>query len=458
MKSELRISQSISSAILSEVFESSLDRSWPEYVRGVSLDSRTLQKGDLFFAIEGQRDGHDFVKNAKAKGACGAVVARKIECDLPQILVQNPLKALSDLANWHRRSWGKEIIAITGSSGKTTCKEMMGYMLGDRTWMSKGSWNNHLGVPLTLLGLEDHHDAAVIEMGMNHSGEIKALTKIAQPNYGMITNVGRAHIEFFSSVEKIASAKQELFDGLGESDTAIIRLDDPWIRNMKDHLSCKVFTVSQKEKADLYVTSKIQEEGATQITLQTANESRNFLINKEEQYEIDNFIACVALWISIKKTIMSLPEKIFFPAVSQRFEVFHHSLGFTYIDDCYNANPDSVRASLTKLKHMEAKRRIFVFGDMGELGSSAAMEHEKLAEELQDYRIDRVFFAGKFNKDFYESAVHAGFDAQSIFSFEDKDEMMPILLNQIQKGDVILVKASSTMAYSSVITQIREIK
>src|SRR6267154_2329050 len=347
-----------------------------DVARGYSIDSRTVQPGELFFAVKGERlDGHDFVEQALKKGAAAAVVSRT---DLSRygskarlLAVNDTLAALQTLATAVRKLWGKTLIAVTGSAGKTTTKEAIAHVLasGFRVLKSEANLNNHFGLPLMLLKLEPEHDVAVIEMGMSHAGEIRALAKIAHPEMGVVTNVAPVHLEFFDSLAAIARAKYELIESLPAGSTAVLNADDDYVSQFGRDFHGKVVMYGTRPEADVRAENI--------VACGAAGSEFDILVNGCREHarlplvgahNILNALAAVAVGmergLNPSQTVRALATLT--PA-DKRGEVVQ--LGnITVINDCYNSNPKALSAMMDALAAMPAKRRIVVAGEMLELG------------------------------------------------------------------------------------------
>src|SRR5437773_6815505 len=335
-----------------------------------SIDSRTIQPGDLFFAVKGERlDGHDFVEQALSKGAIAAVIRKdqvgRYSARSQLFRVDDTLVALQTLATAVRRLWGKPLIGVTGSTGKTTTKEAIAHVLSSRFRMlkSEGNFNNHFGLPLTLLRLEPEHDAAVIEMGMSHAGEIAALAKIAQPEIGVVTNVAPVHLEYFDSLAAIARAKYELIESLPAGSTAVLNADDDYVSQFGRDFHGKVVMYGTRPEADVRAENIVAcgAEGSEFDVLVNGfrEHTRLPLVGA---HNILNALAAVAVGmergLKPSDTVSALATLT--PA-DKRGEVVQ--LGnITVINDCYNSNPKALSAMMDALAAMPAKRRTVVAG------------------------------------------------------------------------------------------------
>lgn len=414
---------------------------------GYSIDSRTLRPGELFFAVKGDHlDGHDFVEQALEKGAVGAVV----RCDqlgrypgkTRVLAVNETLVALQTLATAVRRLWGKALIGVTGSTGKTTTKEAIAHLLSARfrVLKSEGNFNNHFGLPLMLLKLEPQHEAAVIEMGMSHAGEIAALANIAHPNLGVVTNVAPVHLEFFKSVADIARAKYELIESLPAGGIAVLNADDEYVSQFGRDFHRKVVMYGLQSSADVRAESIEMHgpEGSTfDVVIDHCREkARLRLVGRHNIY---NALAAVAVGLerglSPSEAVGALASLA--PA-DQRGQVVQVG-NITIINDCYNSNPVALQAMVDALAAMPARRRLVVAGEMLELGPAAEEMHRSSGRHMAQSKIDAVLGVRGVAQSLVEAAREAGIRAEFVATPEEAGDW---LLRETREGDVVLLKAS----------------
>lgn len=426
----------------------------------VSTDSRRILEGQLFFAIRGENfDGHTYVKEAIEKGAAGAVVEKdpngtEIYKNATLIKVDSTVRALGDLANAWRKKFRKlKVVCITGSNGKTTTKEMTHSILSIRYSVLKnsGNFNNNIGLPLTLLKLEDTHDICVAEIGMNDFGEIRELTNIADPDIGAITNIGRAHLEKLGDLEGVAKAKGELVENFDKDKTFIVNNDDPYTRQIAHGVNCrKVYFGTQSDKNDISARN-IRQEGTRSISfdLVTGDKTLNVRIRGIGKHNVLNSLCAASIAYSLGIT----PEEIqaglerYTPA-HMRLEILESPQGYTIINDSYNANPDSVSRALEELASLKNNNKtIAVLGDMLELGATSAREHRMIGEMINDLKIDYTICIGKFSKCIKEGIT----DRSRVFHTDSHQDATSMLINIAKKGDIILVKGSRGMAMEKII-------
>ena len=412
-----------------------------------SIDSRTIQPGDLFFAVKGERlDGHDFVEQALSKGAIAAVVRKdqlgRYLVNTPLLPVDDTLVALQTLATAVRRLWGKPLIGITGSTGKTTTKEAITHALSSRFRMlkSEGNFNNHFGLPLTLLRLEPEHDAAVIEMGMSHLGEIAALAKIAQPEIGVVTNVAPVHLEFFESIGEIARAKYELIDSLPAGGIALLNADDEYVSQFGRDFHGKVVLYGLRTQADVRAENAKHHgaEGSTfDVVVGSCREQASLpLVGAHNIY---NALAAVAVGLDRGLTLSEATGALATLApADKRGEVV--KLGnITIINDCYNSNPKALDAMVDALAAMPAKRRIVVAGEMLELGAAGEEMHRSSGRHMAEKKIDILVGVRGLAQSMVGSARQAGMRAEFFATPQEAGEW---LAHETREGDVVLLKAS----------------
>jgi UDP-N-acetylmuramoyl-tripeptide--D-alanyl-D-alanine ligase len=418
--------------------------------RGYSIDSRTVAAGELFFAVRGERhDGHDFVAAALSRGAVAAVVSRARVATLPDaalaaplLIAEDPLIALQALAAHLRRQWGKRVVAVTGSAGKTTTKEAIAAALGAtfNVFKSQGNLNNGFGLPLQLLRIEPVHEFAVIEMGMNHPGEIAALALIATPDWGVVTNVGTAHVENFADGQAgIARAKFELVDALPTNGVVFLNCDDPYVSQFgRDFLGRAVYFGAgpcadpqllevTEDLAGLHVRFRAGErEGAFTLNLLGAHNAMNALaglaVALEAGVELDAAVAALQTLTAGDKRGELLEVK-----------------GATILNDCYNSNPEALRSMIRTLAARPAKRRILVAGEMLEQGEQGPALHSACGRAAAEAGLDLVAGVGGNAEHLAAAACKGGVAALFL---PDAEAAGRWLKENLRKGDVVLVKGS----------------
>ena len=412
-----------------------------------SIDSRTLQPGDLFFAVKGERvDGHDFGEAALAKGAAGAVI-RKVQLSryatrTRLLAVDDTLVALQTLATAVRRLWGKPLVGITGSAGKTTTKEAIAHVLSSRfrVLKSEGNFNNHFGLPLMLLKLEAEHDVAVIEMGMSHAGEIAALAKIAQPEVGVVSNVAPVHLEFFNSVADIARAKYELIESLPSNGTAVLNADDQYVSQFGRDFPGKVVLYGLRPTADVRAEN-IEAQGALGSTFEVLVGScrEKATLPLVGTHNVYNALAAVAVGLERGLTPSEAVGALCSLVPGDKRGQVVKLGNITIVNDCYNSNPTALGAMVDALASMPAQRRIVVAGEMLELGSAAEQLHRQAGAHIAAKKIDVLLGVRGQAQAMVEAAQQAGMRAEFVASPEEAGEW---LAREMRDGDAVLLKAS----------------
>ena len=419
---------------------------------GWSIDSRTVQPGDVFFAIAGpSRDGHDYVRDAFAKGAVAAVVRR--ERDMPDgaaggflFRVDDPAAALAELAGFARRRWAGRVVAITGSNGKTTTKEATAALLSTRFRTSKteGNLNNELGLPLSILRIADDSEAAVLEMGMNHAGEIRRLARIASPDVGVVTNVSAAHVGYFESVEEVALAKREMIEELRPSATAVLNADDDRVLGFASVHGGPVATFGFSEDADYRVSSaEARADGSRfHLSFKGCGGDVVFSTSLHGLHHVCNVAAALAV-----SGVMGLDPGSLRGAVAalapakMRGQVYERN-GLTILDDCYNSNPAAAKAMLQALSNMAGGRKVAVLGEMRELGAHSAALHHEVGRAAAAAGIELLAGVSGDASEIVAGAIEAGMPAAATLYFPDAETAGRGLRELLFPGDRVLFKGS----------------
>ncbi len=421
----------------------------------VSTDSRTVQAGALYVALSGENfDGHRFVAQAIAAGASGVVVSQPVECDssISVLQVSDTLKALQDMAHASRLAFDGPVIAVTGSNGKTTTKEMIASVLrehygADSVLATVGNLNNHIGVPLTLLSRRPSHRVAVVEMGMNHFGEIALLTRLAEPTIAVITNAGPAHLEGVGSIEGVAEAKGEIFAGLRKEGVAIINTDDAFAAYWQ-------VLNRTRRRISFGINSKAVVSGQfaqpNRLHFQVGSVECAVELRQEGVHNATNALAAAAVGHALSISIKTIQHGLEGAEnVGGRLTTRPFVNGSTLIDDSYNANPASMRAAAQVLV-LHATPRFLVIGDMGELGDESEAMHGALAFDLSLLPLDGVLTLGPRMK---RAVARLGSRGQA---FDDVDELATVLFSRLSPGATLLVKGSRSMAMERVIQKLEK--
>jgi len=440
-------------------------------IRQITTDSRSVRRGDLFVALSGERfDGHEFVPAVLAQGAAGAIVhdeyrlpptvlVRRIERRSVPFLfgVRDPLFAYQQLATHHRSRFHIPVVAVTGSNGKTTTKEMVAVVLAQR-WpvlKTEGNFNNRIGVPHTLLRLTPRHQAAVIEMGVDQQGQTTRLCEMVRPTIGVITNIGPDHLEFFGSMEGSAQAKAELLDLLPSDGTAIINADDPYFDYLAARARCRVMSFGFSEMADVRASRMMSDvRHGTIFHLHLPGKSRPTMIRIKVHgaHNVINALAASAVGAALNLSGSMIAQGLgrFRPAAMRSQVVTHH--GIHIINDCYNANPASMKAALQLLSQWTpARERIAVLGDMLELGPETARMHRDVGLFLATQGLSRLIVCGTLGRDIAEGARRSGMASPQIDEVVDAAAAADHLKRIVRQGDVVLVKASRGMKLEQVV-------
>lgn len=435
-----------------------------EPVAGISIDSRRIGAGELFVAIRGEHfDGHDFVRDAFSKNASAAVVTREWFSGQAGrewigahnfIVVEDTLQALQHMARMYRRKINPVIVALTGTNGKTTTKEMIANVLATQCVVHKtsGNLNNHIGVPLTLLAMRPPVDVAVIEMGTNHFGEIAALCEIAEPDAGLITNIGRGHIEFFGDIAGVRKAKRELFEWVAQNGLAFVNLDDAQVKLAAGEAGIqKQVTWGFSQEAQIRGERlELDQQGFPVFQWN----GQRIKVGVPGLHNAGNALAAIAVGthfqIHAANIAAALQQPIDVSGRMRRLEV----AGRIIIDDSYNANPESTRAALRFLKHFPATgQRYAILGDMFELGEAAPEAHREVLTFAIEQEIEHIYLTGEQMQK-AGSQIQAG--ASEVRAFSDKVEIAEKLIRESEPGDVILVKGSRGMKMEEVVQRFEE--
>lgn len=441
-------------------------------VSGVSIDSRTVKPGDLFVALDGPRfDGHDYVAQALAKGAAAAMVHRvppHVGTDAPLLGVDDTVEGLRDLARRSRLRATAGVIGITGSVGKTGSKEALLAALNAQapTFATQGNLNNHIGVPLTLARMPRDTAYAVIEMGMNHAGEIAPLSRLAEPDVAIITTIEPVHIENFKNIEGIADAKSEIFAGMGPRGTAVLFRDNPHyarlVGNARAQGLGRIWSFGEHADADARLLDCSLHATASAATASIRGEVIQYSLGAPGKHWVINSLAVLLAVKAIGADVTAAARALgrIQPGKGRgaRQRIALHTANtpgaITLIDESYNASPPSVRAALAVLGRLDtdgAGRRIAVLGDMLELGDIGAREHRALAAAILDADIDRVFACGPLSAHLYEALparLRAGYAA-------DSDGLAPLVVQALHPGDVVMVKGSLGSRMAAVVQAIQ---
>jgi len=427
-----------------------------------NIDSRLTQPGELFFALMGDRNGHDFIAAAAARGAAGAVISQKIKpphSRFALVRVKNTLTALQELARKTLIEQRLRVIAITGSAGKTTTKEFTASLLSKRFRIlkSKSNFNNHIGLPLSLLEMSPDHDIAVLEMGMSAPGEIEALTRIAPPDIAMITNVLPVHLEFFDSIEHIARAKKEILTGMKPEGIAILNGDNLLLRKISQEFRGKTVFFGRGEACRIRARD-VRQSGLRALSFELiyGSERRQIKLPFYTESNLYNYLAAVAVAYVSGIPLSDIPALTTeLKPFSQRGEILRLKSNIIVVDDSYNSNPAALESALISLPKPTAGRKVAVLGDMLELGSQAIDYHTRAGKQVAACGFDLLITVGPLSRHIADAALKAGMKPEQIHMYKDGDEAARKIWLHIERGDLILVKGSHGIKTDKVVTQLK---
>lgn len=433
-------------------------------IAGVGTDTRALSPGKIFWALRGERfDGHDFLDQALEQGAVGVVAeadalrGRSFSENAVAIAVADTLKALGDLAGWWRHAHGVRVAVLTGSAGKTTTKEMASGILSldEKTLHNPGNFNNLIGLPLTLLDLREEHRRAVLEMGMNHPGEIARLTEIADPDVGLITNVARAHLEGLGDVRAVARAKAELLDGMSPKGTAVLNGDDPLLMNEALRFRGRVLTFGLRGDNDMQA-ERIRDLGRKGIAfvLHYEEHEEEIRLNVPGRQNVMNALAAAALSTAMGVSIPIMVQGLAaFQGIPGRFSLLDLPGGGLLVDDTYNANPSSLRAALDSLAPLvRGQGRVIAgLGDMLELGRETVPAHLEAGRMVAERGVHEILALGDHAEEVVRGAVEGGLPLERARIVQTHEEMANGIHTLLRDGDVVLLKASRGMRLDRVV-------
>jgi len=451
------IAQSIKGRILSGNREN--------FVNGVGTDSRNIKKGELFFALKGQVfDGHDFVIEALDKGASAAVVSEMIDCsncagaDKAIILVDDTLRALQELAAAYRKMFDIPIIAVTGSVGKTTTKDITALCLQSRfkTLKTEENMNNEIGVPLTILKLEENHGAAVIELAMRARGEIKRLAEIVKPSCAVISSVEPVHLETLKTLENIVLSKCEILRELKAGHFAVINGDSELLVNIAAQYPCTKYTFGYREDCDFQILDVSANKWGININSRLIDRYEQFYFPVPSSKLAGNVISAAAvsflLGVKLDEIRSSLME---YKPSSHRLNIKYLQGGGAVIDDTYNANPVSMAAALeTSRELLGGGKLVAVLGDMFELGEYEIPGHLEVGKKAAEVEADVLITVGERAKYIVQGALEAGMPPSQIYYFQSKEECVEFLSGMVKEDDVILFKASRAMEMETLMEEL----
>ena len=431
--------------------------------RKFNTDSRRSEPGELFFALIAGRNGHDFVPEAAEKGAAGAVISERIPSprnDFALVLVDDTLEALQNLAARVVAEQKVRIVGITGSIGKTTTKEFASSLLAPyfKLHKSEGNYNNHIGLPLSVLKLRKEHELAILEMGMNHAGEIRQLTRIAPPQVVLITNIQPVHLEFFKGMEGIALAKKEILEGADPGGTAVLNGDDPWVERIsKDWKGYKVLFGLSNECSVSARNIRIKGLEGMSFELVYGDERQHVSLPFFYETALYNYLAAVALGYAFSIPLEGIRRQTQdLELYRMRGTIIPLDGGITLIDDSYNSNPAGLESILKSIAGLPFKRKIAVLGDMLELGEEGAMYHRKAGEHVFNYGYDRLVTVGALSREMADAAIDSGMPESHVHSISGTEDAAEVIKPLMEKGDLILVKGSRGLKMEKIVSDLKK--
>lgn len=428
-------------------------------ITSICTDSRKIEQGCLFIAIEGERfDGHDFAAGAAAQGAAAVVCHKPVSCSAPVLYVKNTGTAYLDIAGYYRSLFHIPLVGITGSVGKTTTKEFVALALSARykTLKTQGNFNNDIGMPRTLLELDNSYEAAVIEMGMNHFGEIHNLVLRSRPTMGVITNIGVSHIENLGSREGILKAKLELLDGMQPDAPLLLNADNDLLASVKPEGRKVYYFGIENREADFKAENIFEDAGNMHFEIHYSGGTVPVSIPTVGAHNVLNALCAFAVGVLNGIAADAVAKKLGEYVPAGRRQKMVDCGSFRVIEDCYNASPDSMKAALNTLGAMAAKKRIAVLADMLELGDYAPQLHRQVGGYCGENGIDVLLAFGEQAAEYCEGARQAG--VRSVLHFSEKQALLQALLEEISEGSAVLFKGSHGMHLEDTINALYERK
>ena len=420
---------------------------------GANNDTRKIEPGQLFVALQGQRDGHEFIPAAMEKGAAAVLCSREVG-DIPAIIVEDTRKALGDIARGERQRIGMKVVGITGSVGKSTTKEMIAQVLSQSYRVSKtpANYNNDIGMPMAVLAMSEDTQVAVLEMGMNHFREIAYLASIAQPDVAVITNIGTMHIEHLGSQEGILRAKLEILEGMKDGGKVILNGDDALLWNIHHREEMNiVYCGVENMECDYHGSDIVQNAGLLQFNVKYGTQKVPVELSLEGMHYVSDALLAVAVGVEMGVNPSEIQAKLSqFQNMAGRQEIFE-AKGCKIIKDCYNAGPESMAAALAVLGN-QSGRRVAILGDMLELGVCTQAEHYRVGRIVAE-KAELLLAYGPNASRVISGALTGGMAEAKAKAFESRDEIVAAMRRMIKPGDVILVKGSRGMRMELILEQ-----
>lgn len=431
-------------------------------VRGISTDSRNIRKGDLFFALKGKRfDGHQFVVQAMNAGAVCAVISSETRLDFGRenfstIWVKDTVAALGDLAKYYRQKLETKIVGITGSNGKTTTKEMTHHLLSrfGPAVKSQKSFNNFIGVPVTIFEIENRHQYGVLEMGTNAPGEIRRLSEIGAPDVAVIVNVSKTHLEGLGGIEGVALAKGEILENLRKDGIFVYNIDNPWCVKLASGFGGEAVSFGFNPHAQVRCTDVKKKDGGYVLII---NGNLEIYFPIPGYHNIHNCLASFAVCHALGHSIYDLKDA-FSSFTLPHMRIEQQRIGnITFINDAYNANPASVRAALKYLNEIDATgRKVFICGDMLELGEESVQLHREIGKTVAHLNIDLLWTVGERASEIAKAAKLSGMHDKKVASFKDVADITVSEIHELRENDTVLIKGSRSMHMENIVEKFRE--
>ena len=434
-----------------------------ESFNNVTIDSRKIKKGDIFFALKGENfDGHDYLENCAKSGAELLIIHKEnfkkenINENTSIILVKDTREALKDLAEYYRKKLDIKVVGITGSTGKTSTKDLIAAVLQEKykVFKTKGNFNNEVGLPLMVFELDKSYEVAVLELGMSNLDEIHRLSKVARPDIAVITNVGISHIENLKTRENILKAKMEITDFFTNENLLIVNGDNDLLSQVESH-EYKVEKIGIESDYNFKACDIIigEENIKFKILENNLQIDENFEVNALGKHNVLNSLLAIAVGKKLNMNYKQINKGFKnLEATSMRLDILKCN-NFTIVNDAYNASPDSMEAAIDVLMNLNGSRKFAVLGTMKELGNEAPSAHEKIGKYAKDKKVDFLITTGEFSNDF-----KVGFGSENFYSFEKKEDIINFLNNNIRENDIVLVKASRSMKFESIVNEIKDLK
>lgn len=423
------------------------------------IDTRKIEKDNIFLAIKGENfNGNSYVKGAFEKGASIAIIdeilfdMEEFETKGTIIKVNDTSEALLSLANYYRKKLAIKVVGVTGSTGKTSTKDLIAAFLSDKykVFKTKGNFNNQIGLPLMILELDSSYDVAVLEMGMSDLGEIHTLAKTALPDVAVITNIGLSHIENLKTRENILKAKMEIVDFFSENNELILTGEDDKLKNITSECY-KITKTGYNHEYEVYATNIILKEEEIEFEAHLNDRSHKFILKMPGKHNVLNAMLAIGVANNLGVTFESMERGIAsFESTSMRLELIKKDK-FIIINDCYNASPDSMKSSLDVLNTYKSGRRVAILGTMNELGHEAFNAHKEVGEYASD-KVDKLVVIGNYKNSFKE-----GFNGEDIEIYDTKEEFINNVETLVKENDILLVKASRGMKFEDIVNSINQI-